>query len=76
MSLIKYDGGGYQCWKVITGDDEVDAEQTDQLTITAKELAAAINAQNVSDQLFARILKNRSKAHESLRSKIPGARDD
>lgn len=74
MAIIK--GDNYNGFEVQTGDEEIDGTMGDQLKLTAKELVAAINAENVSDQLFARILKNRSAAHQTLLKKVPGATSD
>ncbi len=73
MAILKSDG--YQGWTVDLGDEEVQAEMGDQLKVSNKELGSAINAENVTDRIFARILKNRSRAHKALLSKIPGAKD-
>ena len=71
VAVLKTDS--YNGWTVDLGDDEIAAEMGDQLKITTKELGSAINQENVTDRLFARILKNRSKAHQALMDKIPGA---
>ena len=76
MALIKkgssYGSGSYE---IDLGDPNIKAEMGEQLTITDNELLAAINMENVTDKLFARVLKNRSKAHQTLLEKVPGARD-
>lgn len=72
MALIKHDG--YNTWTVDLGDESIKAEMGEQLKVTAAELSSAINMENVTDTLFARILKNRSKAHQMLLDKVPGAR--
>lgn len=72
MALIKKDS--YGGWSVDLGDDAIKAEMGEQLKISDNELASAINMENVTDVLFARILKNRSKAHQALLDKVPGAR--
>lgn len=73
MAIIKFNS--YDSWGIATGDDEFDADMGDQLRVTGKEVVRAINAENMTDVLFARILKDRSAAHESLMKKIPGASD-
>ncbi len=70
MAILKRE---YSTWKVETGDSEMDSEMVDQLVITDKEITSAINQEAVADQLFSRVLKNRSKAHKALLDKIPGA---
>lgn len=72
MALIKK--GSYDGWAVDLGDDTIKAEMGEQLKITDNELSSAINMENVADVLFSRILKNRSKAHQMLLDKVPGAR--
>ena len=78
MAILKYGGGGYSGggWNIITGDTEFDDEMGDQLNISTDELAKAINSENVTDALFARILINRSDKHERLMKKVPGVKKD
>jgi hypothetical protein len=71
MAVLKEDT--YNGFTVITGDDEIDSDGGEQLKISAKELKAAINAENLTDQIFGRVLRNRSKMHQALMEKIPGA---
>lgn len=74
MALLKkgtYSGH----WEVDLGDPSIKAELGDQLMVTDSELAAAINMENSTDKIFARILKNRSKAHQALLEKVPGAKE-
>jgi hypothetical protein len=71
MAILKSDS--YNGWKIVTGDDEFDTEMGSQLNVDSKELAKAINAENLTDTIFSRILVERSKAHQSLIDKIPGA---
>lgn len=71
MAILKYES--YSNCRISTGDDEFDSEHNEQLSISGKELIAAINAENVTDKIWARVLKNRSRAHQSLMDKIPGA---
>ena len=73
MALLKHDS--YENWSVDLGDDSIKAEMGDQLSVTSKELSNAINMENLTDRIFARILKNRSKAHEALLEKVPAAKD-
>jgi hypothetical protein len=70
MATIKKTG--YDTWEAKTGDETIDKEYGDQLKVTAEELSRAIAVENVSDKLFARILKNRSKAHKALIDSVPG----
>jgi len=72
MALFKSD---YDGWEVDLGDPAIKAELGEQLKVTREELNAAINMENVSDKLFARILKNRSKAHQLLLEKVPGSKE-
>lgn len=71
MALMKRE---YSNWTVDLGDESIKAEMSEQLKVTDAELSAAINMENVTDVLFARILKNRSKAHQMLLDRVPGAR--
>lgn len=71
MALMKRE---YNNWTVDLGDESIKAEMGEQLKVTDAELSAAINMENVTDVLFARILKNRSKAHQMLLDRVPGAR--
>jgi hypothetical protein len=70
MAIFKHES--YSNCKIATGDDEFDSEFSEHLSVSGKELIAAINAENIADRLWARILKNRSASHESLMKKIPG----
>ena len=72
MAILKHDG--YSNWSIVTGDDTFDSDMDEQLKVSTKELAAAINAENVTDQLFSRILTNRSKAHKAMMEKVPGVK--
>jgi hypothetical protein len=76
MALLKRSGTyGGSGWEVDLGDDLIKSEMGEQLRISDAELSMAINMENLTDKLFARILKNRSKAHQTLLEKIPGAKD-
>jgi hypothetical protein len=70
MAILKTDN--YNGWEVKTGDDEFDAEMGEQLKFTPKELRSAINAENLTDVLFARIMKDRKEKHAVLLKKMPG----
>lgn len=72
MALLKHDT--YSNWEVDLGDPTIKAEMGDQLKVSNSELLTAINMENVTDTLFARILKNRSRAHQALLDKVPGAK--
>lgn len=72
MALFKQD---YQGWVVDLGDDTIKAEMGEQLKVTPAELSSAINMENIADRLFARVLKNRSKAHQALLDKVPAVKD-
>ena len=72
MALIKK--ASYGDWEVDLGDAQIAADMGDQLKVSDKELGTAINMENLSDRLFARILRNRSKAHEALLDMVPGAK--
>lgn len=73
MALLKKGQYGND-WQVDLGDPKVEAEMGDQLKVTDSELLAAINAENLSDRIFARLLTNRSKAHQRLLDLVPGAK--
>jgi hypothetical protein len=73
MALLKK--SQYGGWEFDLGDDTIKAELEEQLKVTESEIASAINMENVADKLFARVLKNRSKAHQALLDKVPGSRD-
>jgi hypothetical protein len=74
MALLKKGSYG-DGWEVDLGDESIKSEMREQLKVSNVELAAAINMENFTDKLFARVLKNRSKAHEALLDKVPGARE-
>lgn len=74
MALLKY--SSYSDIRVDTGDESFDEDLKDQLMMTTKELISAINAENLTDRIFARLLTQRSKAHQRLCEKIPGATTD
>lgn len=72
MALLKqepYGGAGYQ----VDLGQTVDDVQVEQLNISAAEMLKAINQENLTDRIFARILKNRSKSHGALLAAVPGA---
>lgn len=70
MAIFKKE---YSNWEVDLGDPSIKAELGEQLKVSDAELCTAINAENVSDKLFARVLKIRSKSHKALLERIPGA---
>lgn len=74
MAFLKHDS--YSGFRILTGDDAFDSEHVDHLRVTPTEIITAINAENLTDRLFARILTDRSKAHRALADKIPGATID
>jgi hypothetical protein len=74
MALLKLGTYG-NGWEVDLGDPSIKAEMPTQLVVTNEELAGAINMENVTDRIFARILKNRSKAHQMLLDKVPALKD-
>lgn len=65
MALIKQPSGYGSSFTVDLGE-KLDDVQEEQLNVTAAELIKAINQENITDRLFARILRNRSKSHEAL----------
>ena len=71
MAIMKDEG--YEGYCIQTGDSEIDGSESEQLKVTKKEIVTAINAENVTDVLFARILINRRKTFNLLADKIPGA---
>lgn len=73
MALLKHDS--YNSWEVDLGDATIKSEMGDQLKITSAELSSAINMENITDKIFSRILKNRSRAHQALLDKVPGSKD-
>lgn len=71
MALLKKSGYGSD-YEVDLGQDVEDV-QKEQLTITQAEMLKAINQENLTDRIFARILNNRSKSHQALLNAVPGA---
>ena len=72
MALLKagsYGGAGFE----VDLGETVDDVQTEQLHISDAELLKAINQENVTDRIFGRILRNRSKSHQALMAAVPGA---
>lgn len=72
MALLKADRGYNGTYTVDIGE-KLDDVQEEQLTITPAELLKAINQEALTDRLFGRILRNRSKSHEALLNAVPGA---
>jgi hypothetical protein len=56
----------YSGFKVDTGQEDLPAEMKTQLDVTPEEITHAINAENLTDRIFTRILKQRAKSHETL----------
>ena len=76
MALLKqtnsYGGGGFD---VDLGETLEDV-QTEQLHVSDAELLKAINQENLTDRIFGRILRNRSKSHAALMAAVPGAEQE
>lgn len=73
MATIKRSDKYGSSWEADLGDDGLNSELSTQLRITGEELGRAIMQENVSDKLFARILKNRQLDHKRLLDQVPGA---
>lgn len=69
MALLKAEYNGF---KIDLGE-ELEDVQKEQLTVSSAELVKAINGENLTDRVFARILKNRTKSHQVLLDAVPGA---
>ena len=77
MALLKCGGSGYHNnWTIDTGDNDFNQEMGEQLELTNEELSKAINAENVADRLFARIVKIRKAKHEKMMTKFPGTTEE
>ena len=72
MSMLKGDYSGYT---VDLGDDSIKAELGDQLKVSQAELVNAINAANLIDTVFAKVLKLRSRSHQLLLERVLGVND-
>lgn len=72
MALLKKDGYG-DSWSVDIGQDLEDV-QKEQLCVSAAELLKAINQENLTDRIFARVLQNRTRSHQALLDAVPGAK--
>ena len=68
MALIKADG--YNSIRVETGDTDLDEGEKHQLQVTIEELMAAINQENCTDKLFARIMTSRTASHQRLLASV------
>jgi len=73
MALFKSDGYNSST-KIDLGDDQLNDEMGDQLKIDNKELMKAINQENLTDQIFKRILVNRETRFKLLKEAVPGAK--
>lgn len=63
----------YNAYRVKTGDETLDSsDEKSLLEISHEELVAAVNAENLTDQIFGRILKQRTKMHARLQAKLAG----
>lgn len=71
MALLKNDK--YEGYTIDLGET-LDDVQEEQLKITHAELTKAINQENLTDKVFARILTNRTKSHQALMDAVPGAK--
>lgn len=74
MAIFKHES--YSDCRVATGDDEFDSEHSNHLRVTGKELIRAINEEGLTDKIWARVLKSRTKAHNDLMENIHGAQLD
>jgi hypothetical protein len=72
MALLKNERGYNGGFEVDLGQDVEDV-QKEQLSITSAELLKAINQENLTDRIFGRVLRNRTKSHQSLLAAVPGA---
>ena len=70
MALLKSEG--YDSFAVDLGET-LEEVQKEQLKVSPAELTKAINQENLTDRIFARILTNRSKSHQALIDAVPGA---
>lgn len=70
MALLKTEqyGSGFS----VDLGEKLEDVQEEQLKLTSAEIIKAINQENLTDRIFARILRNRSKSHEALMNAIPG----
>lgn len=71
MAIMKHE---YNSIRVITGDDKLDTEAKTELEISYDDVVAAINAENLTDRIFGRMLKLRRKRFETLADKLPGTK--
>lgn len=71
MALLKVES--YKGFCIDLGET-LDDVQEEQLQVTSAELVKAVNQENLTDKVFARILTNRSKSHQALMEAVPGAK--
>ncbi len=71
MALLK--NGGYEGLTIDLGE-EVEDVQKEQLKISSAELVKAVNQENLTDKVFARVLTNRAKSYQALMEAVPGAK--
>lgn len=69
MALLKKEYNGFS---VKTGDGDIDTNMEEQLKISPEELVSAINAENLTDQIFTRLLRLREKSHKALIERLSG----
>lgn len=74
MALLKSSGYSGGSLEVDLGQDVEDV-QKEQLQISNAELLKAINQENLTDKIFARILRNREKSMRNLIEAVPGAKE-
>jgi hypothetical protein len=60
----------YSNYSIKTGDEALDKEMGDQLTISGEELTVAINDAGLVSQILKSIVKLRSERHEALIRKL------
>jgi hypothetical protein len=60
MAKLKY--AGYDSWEITDVPEELAAELGDQVKLSGKELARAMNEELVTNRVFERVLANRIDA--------------
>lgn len=72
MAILKC-GGSYGAHDICIdlGDDDLNEEMKDRLTVSRKEVVRAIVIENLSDRIVARIFKERDEQHQQLMAKLP-----
>lgn len=58
-----------------TGDDAFDNDNKEELQYSKEELLRAINVEGLTDKLFKRCMKERSRKHEALIAALKGDKD-